>query len=190
MDKPSIILVEPEIPENTGFTARLAANYRYSLRIVDPEFNLKKARKTAKNSQEKLRNAKIFSNVKEAVEDLEYVAGTKPGRGQPLENFEPKQNTSLMIGRESSGLTNKELELCDTVLHLNVPGYSSLNQSHATAILLHSLSTADKKEGMEEKQKQKIQELAPKNIAEKLVDANPSKNQAGKIIEELIQRKE
>jgi len=48
------ILVEPEIPENTGFIARLAANFDFSLRVVNPDFNLEEARKTAKKIRESL----------------------------------------------------------------------------------------------------------------------------------------
>ncbi|PSH00884.1 MAG: hypothetical protein BRC30_01170 [Nanohaloarchaea archaeon SW_7_46_7] len=33
----AVVLVEPEIPENTGFIARLADNYDAELRIVKPE---------------------------------------------------------------------------------------------------------------------------------------------------------
>lgn len=136
----AVILVEPEIPENTGFIARLADNYSVELRIVKPEFQLEEARKTATNAQQKLREAKIYETVEEAVEGLEQVVGTKPGRGLEIGSFQPRENTSVMIGRESSGLSNEELDLCDAVVHLDLPGYESVNQSHAAAIFLHELS--------------------------------------------------
>jgi len=132
-----IILIEPEKPENTGLIARLAANYNTDLRIVKPDFNLSKARKTANKYQDKLRNAKIFDSVQEAIQDLEFVVGTKPGKGSPLKKFHPRENMSIMIGRESSGLTNQELKQCDTAIHIETGKQSSLNQSHATAVILH-----------------------------------------------------
>ncbi len=46
----AVILVEPEKPENTGFIARLCENFEFELRIVNPQFNLSKARKTANNA--------------------------------------------------------------------------------------------------------------------------------------------
>ncbi len=179
------VIVEPEIPENTGFIARLAANFGFSLRIVNPDFNLEEARKTASDAQEKLREAQIYGSVEEAVEDLEYVIGTKPGRGVGLKKFQPRENTSVMIGRESSGLTNEELDLCDAVVHIDTGEYSSINQSHAAAIFFHSVSSREKDKGISEGQKKQIRELLPEKVFEKLLESNPSEEEANAIIGEL-----
>jgi tRNA/rRNA methyltransferase len=185
------ILVEPEIPENTGFIARLAANFDFSLRIVNPAFNLEEARKTAKNAQKQLRNAEIFESVEDAVDDLDYVVGTKPGRGQSVEEFEPNQNTSVMIGRESSGLSNKELDLCDAVVHIETSGYSSLNQSHAAGILFHKLQSHEdsKHEGITQGQIAKLEQLLPESALEALLRSNPERKETGRIIGDLKNRK-
>jgi len=135
----AVVIVEPEIPENTGFIARLAENFEFELRIVNPEFNLEEAKRTASRAQGKLREAKIYESAEEAVENLEYVLGTKPGRGISLGEFEPRENTSVMIGRESSGLENSELELCDAVTHIETGEYESINQSHAVSIIMHNV---------------------------------------------------
>lgn len=179
------VLVEPEIPENTGFIARLASNFDYELRIVKPEFNLSKARKTASNAQEKLRRAEIFESVEDAVEDLEYVVGTKPGRGKEASSFNPRENTSLMIGRESSGLKNEELEMCDAVIHISTGEYSSINQSHASAILFHSLSQDVEQKGISRGQKEVLEKLLPQKTFETVMEANPSPEKADAIIGEL-----
>lgn len=180
----AIVVVEPEIPENTGFIARTAANFGFNLRIVDPGFNISDARGTAKNAQEKLRSAEIFETVEEAVEDLDYVVGTKPGRGNSLYEFEPKENTSVMIGRESSGLSNDELDLCDAVVHIPTSSHSSLNQSHATAVIASYFDRAEKP-GVPDGMKQKINELAPEKVADSILASNPSRGEAGEIISEL-----
>lgn len=179
------ILVEPEIPENTGFIARLAANFDFSLRIVNPEFNLEEARKTAKNAQEQLRNAEIFDSVEEAVNDLDYVVGTKPKKGRALEEFETSQNTSVMIGRESSGLSNKELEMCDAVVHIRTAGYNSLNQSHAAAVLFHSFQLREQKKSINQGQKKEIEKRLPKNVAEAVLSSNPSEGDVDRMLGEL-----
>lgn len=177
-----IILVEPEIPENTGSIARLAANFDCSLRIVNPGFNLEEARKTAKNAQDKLREAEIVESVEEAVEDLEFVVGTKPGKGISASDFTPRENTSVMIGRESSGLSNEELDRCDTVVHIDVPGYESLNQSHATAVVLSHLHDGEKK-GIETGQKQKLRESVSDDfLSDIILRASPSVKEAGRLI--------
>lgn len=181
------VIVEPEIPENTGFIARLAANFDFSLRIVDPDFNLEEARKTAKNAQEKLRNAKIYDSVEDAVNDLDYVVGTKPGKGKALEEFETSENTSVMIGRESSGLSNMELDLCDAVVYIETSGYSSLNQSHAAGVLFHKLQTTEDsgEKGVTRGQINKLGRLLPESALEALIRSNPGRKEAGRIIGDL-----
>lgn len=182
----AIVLVEPEIPENTGFIARIAANFGFSLRIVSPEFNISEARGTAKNAQGKLRDAEIFESLEKAVKDLDYIVGTKPGRGDLLYEFTPRDNTSVMIGRESSGLSNEELELCDAVVHIPTSGHTSMNQSHATAVVASYFTRAENS-GISGSMKQKIRELAPETVADALIGSNPSRGEAGEIISELKQ---
>ncbi len=184
----AVVVVEPETPENTGFIARLAANFDFELRLVNPDFNLSEARETASAAQDKLRDARIFSSVEAAVEDLDYVAGTKPGRGISLEDFSPRNNTSVMIGRESSGLTNEELELCDTVIHIGTGGYESLNQSHAASIFLYELSRAED-EGVSPDQKEKLEELLGGGFLPGIViRANPTSEELDRLIGELRER--
>lgn len=143
MDK--VVIVEPEIPENTGFIARLASNFEADLRIVNPRFNLSKARETANKSQEKIREAEIFDSFNNTIKDLDYVVGTKPGRGTALNEFKARENISLVVGRESSGLSNDELEMCDAVVHIETGEYSSINLSHAASIIMHKCYTVEDK---------------------------------------------
>lgn len=183
------MLVEPEIPENTGFIARLAANFGYQLRIVNPDFNLSEARSTASRAQEKLREAEIFDSVKEAVNDLDYVIGTKPGRGRKMESMEPRQGISIMIGRESSGLSGEELELCDAVTHISTGEYSSINQSHAAAILLHHFQTEEEDaETVSSGQKKVLEEEMPEKVVEKVLESNPSSEELNAVIGDLKNR--
>jgi tRNA C32,U32 (ribose-2'-O)-methylase TrmJ len=65
------------------------------------------------------------------------VIGTKPGRGEKLREFQKIKDHALVVGRESSGLSNDELDLCDEVVHIETGEYSSLNQSHAAGVLMH-----------------------------------------------------
>ncbi|MFB6241858.1 MAG: RNA methyltransferase [Candidatus Nanosalina sp.] len=182
------VIVEPEIPENTGFIARLAANFDFQLRLVDPEFNLEEARETASRAQEKLREARIFDSVEEALEDLDYIVGTKPGKGVSLEGFQPRENTSLMIGRESSGLTNRELELCDAVVHIETGEYESINQSHAAAILMHHFHIGSEKEGISSNQKQFLEKTIQTPLLKELVlRSNPTEGEINRLIGQLKQ---
>jgi len=55
----------------------------------------------------------------------------------------------ILIGRESSGLTNEEIRLCDfTVSIPTSKKYGTMNMSHATAIILYEIFKAFKKESI------------------------------------------
>ena len=103
----SVILMEPETPENTGFIASLCHNFEFDLRVVNPEFNLRDSRSTANNAQQVLRDARIFDSLDDEIEGIDFVVGTKPGKGVEGREFEFRENTSIVFGRESSGLTKK-----------------------------------------------------------------------------------
>ncbi|MBC5792590.1 MAG: RNA methyltransferase [Nanohaloarchaea archaeon] len=182
----SIVIVEPEIPENTGFIARLCANFGYSLRLVKPEFNLSEARNTASGAQQKLRDARIFDSVQEAVRDLDFVVGTKPDRGVELETFTPRENTSIMLGRESNGLSNDELELCDAVVHIETGSYSSINLSHSASILMYSMTDREKPEGINKEQKTMISSECSEVMAKLLLRSNPSTEEFDGLMSEIM----
>lgn len=132
-----VILVNPEKPENTGFIARLSANFDYNIKIVNPDFNLESSRKTAKKAQNKLREAKIYQSLEKAIDNNRKTIATKMNRGEKLNEIEKTGEISLVIGRESSGLTNAEIDMCDETAHIETSKYGSLNQSHAAAIVMH-----------------------------------------------------
>jgi tRNA/rRNA methyltransferase len=181
----AVVIVEPEVPENTGFIARLADNYGAEIRVVNPEFSLDEARKTATNAQQKLRDARIYNEVGKAVEDLEQVVGTKPGRGIKTSQFQPRKNTSVMIGRESSGLSNEELDMCDAIVHIDLPGYSSMNQSHAAAVLMHELS-GGQSVSLEEGQKKVLEQVTGDGkLKELILRASPSREEFDRLIGDL-----
>lgn len=184
---PKAVIVEPEIPENTGFIARLAANFGYDLRIVNPDFNLSEARVTASKAQDKLRDAEIYGSVEEAVEDLDYIVGTKPDRGREVKEFEPRSGLSIMIGRESSGLTRDELDLCDAVVHISTEEYSSINQSHAAAILFHQLTEVDRDvpQSITPDQKDILRNELPSKVTEMILESNPTEDEINSLIGDL-----
>lgn len=182
----TLVLIEPEIPENTGFIARLCENFDFDLRIVNPGFNLEEASKTASSAQRKLKTAEIYESITEAVKDLDYVVGTKPGKGVSLQDFQPRENTSVMIGRESSGLSNEELKHCDAVIHIQTGEYSSLNQSHAAGIFMHSVFSGSEKKGMKLKQKKVLDKfLQEPKLRELVMRSNPTEKELNHLIGQL-----
>lgn len=185
------VIVEPEVPENTGFIARLAANFEFELRVVNPDFNLEESKKTASRAQGKLREAKIFQTVEKAVEDLEFVVGTKPGKGVGLKTFEPRRNTSVMIGRESSGLKNSELDLCDAVVHIETGDYESINQSHAASIIMHHFYIKSGENGIQSKQKDFLDDFLQTPILRKLLmRSNPTQDEVNRLIGQIKKKED
>jgi len=178
----TIILVEPQVPENTGFIARLCSNYNYELRVVSPEFNLSESRDTAVNAQDKLDGADIFETLGDAISDLDFVVGTKPGRGISVGDFQPRKNTSIVLGREDSGLSNEELERCDAVVHLDVPGYSSLNLSHAAGILMHEFTVNAEGENLEGRKEYLKEEVGDNILSELIMRGSPTEKEFDRLM--------
>ena len=181
----AVVVIEPEAPENLGFIARLAENFEFDIRVVNPKFNLKEARKTANNAQEKLRNARIFDSVEASVKDLDFVVGTKPRKGIVSREFNFRDNTSIMLGRESSGLTKEELELCDAVVHIDA-SYDSLNLSHAASVLMYEAYDS-KGENAESSRLEFIEDKYGENLRNLLGRGSPTDEELDRVIGELNQ---
>ena len=151
----TVVLVEPEEPGNVGFVARVLANFGVQeLRIVgwDPrEEMLAQIYSVRANSI--LEAASIYDNLPSALKDIQatWAATARAGRNHSvtralvplIELPDPRTcdgKVALVFGRESTGLTNEELSYCDLAFNIATSeGYSSLNLSHAVAIVLHHL---------------------------------------------------
>ena len=150
-----VVLVDPEEPGNVGFVARALANFGVrDLRIVgwDPREEMV-AQIFSVRAHDILDSAGIFENLPSALEDIEaaWAATARAGRNHSVtralvsleELPDPTSRdgrVALVFGRESSGLTNEELGLCDMAFTIATSeGYPSLNLSHAVAIVLHHL---------------------------------------------------
>ncbi|MDD5217800.1 MAG: TrmH family RNA methyltransferase [Candidatus Omnitrophica bacterium] len=151
----SIILVEPENPDNIGAVARAMKNMGFcDLRLVRPVKQWKKkGKKLAMAACDVLVGASAFPSVEEVVSDLNLVIGTTrrsgPKRGAFL-GFEDviarikkvkfPQRVGIMFGKESKGLDNQSLNCCDWVTMIpSHPAYPSINLAQAVMIMCFSL---------------------------------------------------
>jgi tRNA/rRNA methyltransferase len=150
-----VVLVEPESPGNVGFTARTLANFGVrELRIVGPDPREDyQAQIFSVHAHEILNSAGIFKDLKSAIEDTDvaWAATARSGGNHsvtralvPLRELPNPTlldgRTALVFGRESSGLTNEEIGLCD--LSFTIPTsdeYPSMNLSHAVTVVLYHL---------------------------------------------------
>jgi tRNA/rRNA methyltransferase len=151
----TVVLVEPESPGNVGFTARVLANFGVAkLRIVGPDPREDyQARIFSVHAHHILDSALIFENLGSAIDDTDvaWAATARSGGNHsvtravvPLHELPNPTlldgKIALVFGRESSGLTNEEIGLCD--LSFTIPTseeYPSMNLSHAVSVVLYHL---------------------------------------------------
>jgi tRNA/rRNA methyltransferase len=153
-----VILVEPESPGNVGFVARALANFGVrDLRIVGPDPREDyQAQIFSVHAQDILNSACIFGSLDSALEgtDVAWAATARSGGNLsvtralvPLDKLPNptslKGKVALVFGRESSGLTNEEIERCDLSFTIHTSEeYPSMNLSHAVTVVLYHLFSA------------------------------------------------
>ena len=150
----SIILVEPEIPENIGFVARTMNCYRLAdLRLVKTrKLNTQsKAYKTGTKGRETLSKAQYFSSVSESLHDIHLAIGfTRRKRSiqslrvtdisETITSLSFKQNVALIFGKESQGLSKSDCDLMSKLIFVDLPNAdTSLNLSHCVTVALHEI---------------------------------------------------
>jgi len=126
-----------------------------------------------------LDSAKIFSEFKESVKNLDFLVATSSIENKTdkkhlrspifLEDFSKKiydveGKIGIVFGREDYGLFNEEIALCDIMVKIPTSDtYPSLNLSHAVGLVLYHLFINDKfqpreKRNISDIEKQKINE--------------------------------
>ena len=150
-----IILVQTSHPGNIGAAARALKNMGLSdLALVNPKiFPSAEATSRASGSDDILANATVYDSLKSALEPCELVLGASARiRHLSWSEVGPRKGCELIIaaaktarvgivfGRENSGLTNEELELCHHLLHIPTnPDFSSLNVASAVQVVCYEL---------------------------------------------------
>lgn len=158
LDRVKIVLVNTSDCRNIGSAARAMKTMGLNqLILVDPlEMPNGQAQALAAGATDVLANAKVVSTLAEAVADCGLVVGTSArSRTLPWPMLEPRgcgekmvseandYPVALVFGRESSGLTNEELQMCH--FHVQIPAnpdYSSLNLAMAVQTLSYEVRTS------------------------------------------------
>jgi len=154
----SIILIESENPGNIGAVARAMKNFGLrDLVLVNPQVDPldQQARNRAKHAQIVLRKAKIVG-IK-YLKTFDYLVATTGALGtdynisrSPLHPEQlaeklrsintAKTKIGIVFGRESTGLSNKEIALCDFVVTIpTTKSYPILNLATSVAIICYEL---------------------------------------------------
>ncbi|WP_238312654.1 RNA methyltransferase [Methylobacterium crusticola] len=151
--RPVIVLVEPQLAENIGMTARAMGNFGLAdLRLVAPKggWPKKGVREAASGATHVLDGVRVFATVAQAVADLTYVlATTARERGQMKRVFGPDaamrdvtgrlargERVGILFGRERVGLSNDEVSLADAIVTFPVdPRHASLNLAQSVLLV-------------------------------------------------------
>jgi len=152
-----VILLEPEKPGNIGAVARSMKNFDLSdLWIVNPKTRIDgEARAYAMRGLNILESARITSSFEKALKDVDVVVGTSSVEARSPSNVSrlaitPRQLAeragstkgiiAIVFGRESTGLTNQELEACDFMVTIPASrDYNVLNVATAASIVFYEL---------------------------------------------------
>jgi tRNA/rRNA methyltransferase len=152
VEKPCVILNEPQLAENIGSVARVMANFGLDdLRMVRPRdgWPQDRAWASASGADWPLDNARIFTTLEEAVADLHLLyATTARPREVILPIITPREaaanlhaavgqglNTGLLFGGERAGLETHDIALCQAIVTIPIdPRFRSLNLAQAVAI--------------------------------------------------------
>ena len=153
-----IVLVNTSHPGNIGAATRAMKNMGLSrLYLVAPkEFPVYEAYSRAVGADDVLANAVVTETLAEALSGCVWVAGTSAReRMVQWPVYQPREcaglcrdhslqgDIAVVFGRERSGLTNEELEMCNGLVHIPTnPEYSSLNVAAAVQVLCYEMRLA------------------------------------------------
>lgn len=185
----SVILIEPEHPGNVGAIARVMKNFDvYSLVLINPKCDHLdiECETRAKHADDIIRSAKVKGF--DFLDRFDYLIATTSKLGTdyniPRSALTPDilaelvkdkdVDVGIVFGRESSGLTNKEILRCDyTVSIPSSKDYPALNLSHSAGIVLYELYKV----------------LGKKKITEHfMVASRQEKEQMFKLLEDVLER--
>lgn len=153
------VLVGTQHPGNMGAAARAMKTMGLSrLVLVAPEKPLDdEAFRRSAGAEDVLGDAPVVATLAEAVADCTLVLGcTARARRVQLEELLPAvaaqralakaaepAEVAFVFGRERTGLTNEELQLCHLAVHIPAnPDFSSLNLAAAVQVLAYETRMA------------------------------------------------
>lgn len=157
VEKVKIVLVNPTHPGNIGAAARAMKTMGLEqLALVSPRhFPSAECTARAAGADDILASARVFSSLEEAVADCELVFGTSArtrsiawpevspdtAAAQITDRINAGSRAAVLFGRESSGLSNEELDICHAMIRIPTNAeFSSLNIAQAVQIICYEIS--------------------------------------------------
>jgi len=154
----AVVLSHTSHPGNIGAAARAMKTMGLAdLRLVNPrEFPSEVATVRATGAVDVLDAARVFTSLSAAIADCVYVVGSS-ARGRDfvgevtdartaatqMASITSQGTVAIVFGCESSGLTNAEVALCQTLAYVPTnPDYSSLNLGSAVQVFGYEIRVA------------------------------------------------
>ena len=155
MKKSNIVFIldGSQLASNVAQAGRAMGNFGFArLRLVNP-LNLPSAERMARGGAEVVRNAEIFTDLQDALADLQWVVGTtgKGGIGneelvrpetamEELSRLSDQGKVGLVFGCEHHGLTNAQLRTMDRLAHVPTqPDCASINLAQSVTLFAWEL---------------------------------------------------
>ncbi|HET8837178.1 MAG TPA: TrmH family RNA methyltransferase [Gemmatimonadales bacterium] len=155
---PILVLVNPQDIVNIASAVRIARNFGIErMRLVDPEvFDPWRIEGIAHNTADFVARIEIVPSLEAALADcVSSFVLTGRERAAKRRTVRPREAAAELVveltagpvaivaGREDSGLTNAELDLCRTVVTIATdPSHPSLNLAQAVAIMAYEVWNA------------------------------------------------
>jgi tRNA/rRNA methyltransferase len=148
-----MVLVEPQLAENIGTSARAMANFGLRrLRLVVPRENplSPRARAAASGADQILEQAAQYPSLQAAIADCHCVFATtarehhqakrviapQDAGGDMALRIAAGETVAVVFGRERNGLENHEVGLADRIITFPVnPAFASLNLAQAVLLV-------------------------------------------------------
>jgi TrmH family RNA methyltransferase len=152
---PILVLVNPQDIVNIASAVRIARNFGIDrMRLVEPEmFDPWRIEGIAHNTADFVARIEILPSLEAAIADcVSTFVLTGRERAAKRRTLRPREAAAevardlaagpvaIIAGREDSGLTNAELDLCRTVVTIATnPSHPSLNLAQAVAIMAYEV---------------------------------------------------
>jgi TrmH family RNA methyltransferase len=150
---PALVLVNPQDIVNIASAVRIAKNFGIEqIRLVNPEvFDPYRIEGIAHNTADLVARIELLDSLEAAIADCVFTAVlTARERAAKRRVLRPREAAAVLVneaaagpvaiiaGREDSGLTNAELDLCHAVVTISTdPAHPSLNLAQAVAIMAY-----------------------------------------------------
>ena len=153
LEGPIVVLVEPQLAENIGTSARAMANFGLRrLRLVAPREDplSPRARAAASGADQILEQALQYPSLKAAIADCQWVFATtarehdqakgvispQAAADDMVRHIAARETVAVIFGRERNGLENHEVGLADRIVTFPVnPAFASLNLAQAVLLV-------------------------------------------------------